>query len=240
MKLVWIALENMFWIFKQTLKEFILYGRLSWWYKTRFSLMLSWLGSSPNLAVLRFLRKNSPQLLQQGSLPDDCGGLTYGETLPGTAYRLLKLASASNRTKVIDLGCGRGIVPIIAALAFQAPALGIDIVAEYICRGQKAVRFLGLTEQIGFQELDFCRDNIPAADIYFLTGLCLEDKTWRKLQKKLATQIPQHAVVISVSRLMNGRDWELQSRQTEVFTWGAAEVYLYKKKLNPAPPISAK
>ncbi|MGM9998798.1 MAG: methyltransferase [Candidatus Bruticola sp.] len=229
-QLIWVALENMFWIFRQTLREAILYSRFRWWYKVRFSLMLSWLGSSPNLAVLRFLRKNSPQMLQGGGLPDDCGGLTYGETLPGTAYRLLKLASASAQTKVADLGCGRGIVPLTAASAFQAPSIGLDIIEEYIHRGRKAAHLLNLTDQVDFQELNFCHDKIPSADIYFLTGLCLEDKTWRKLQKQLAAQAPEEAVVISVSRLLRGPEWELQSRQTEAFTWGTAEVYLYTKK----------
>ena len=230
MELLLIAFENIFWIIRQTVREFFLYGGRLWWYKLRFSLILSWLGCSPNAAVLRYFRKHAPQKLQNGcALPDDCGDLTYGETLPGTAYKLLQMAAASEKTKVVDLGCGRGVVPLTAALAFNSEAVGIDIVADYISRGRRAVGLLGLNSKVSFTELDFSRDKIPTADIYFLTAVCLETKTWKALQKNLLKCAPTGSVIISVSRQLDGPQWELHTKVEQAFTWDKASVYIYHK-----------
>ncbi len=230
MELLLIAFENIFWIIKQTIREFFLYGGCLWWYKLRLSLMLSWLGSSPNAAVLRYFKQHAPQMLQNGhNLPDDCGDLTYGETLPGTAYALLKLVGASKRTKVVDLGCGRGVVPLTAALAFDSEAVGIDIVADYIKRGQRAVSLLGFKNKVSFAEADFSRHKLPAADIYFLTSVCLDSKTWAALQKNLLRYAPRGAKVISVSRELSYPGWEICDRLVYPFTWDEATVYIYHR-----------
>lgn len=233
MELLLIAFENIFWIVRQTVREFFLYGSRLWWYKLRFSLILSWLGCSPNAAVLRYFRQNAPQRLQNGcALPDDCGDLTYGETLPGTAYKLLKMAAISETTKVVDLGCGRGVVPLTAALAFGAEAIGVDIVADYINRGQRAINLLGLKGKVSFTELDFSHNKIPTADIYFLTAVCLEAQTWKALQRNLLKCAPKGATVISVSRQLDEAQWELRLNTEQAFTWDKASVYIYRKKLN--------
>lgn len=230
MELLLIAFENIFWIIKQTIREFFLYGGCLWWYRLRLSLMLSWLGSSPNAAVLRYFKQHAPQMLQNGhNLPDDCGDLTYGETLPGTAYALLKLVGASKRTKVVDLGCGRGVVPLTAALAFDSEAVGIDIVADYIKRGQRAVSLLGLKNKVSFAEADFSHHKLPAADIYFLTSVCLDSKTWAALQKNLLRYAPRGAKVISVSRELSYPGWEICDRLVYPFTWDEATVYIYHR-----------
>ena len=230
MELLLIAFENIFWIIKQTIREFFLYGGCLWWYKLRLSLMLSWLGSSPNAAVLRYFKQHAPQMLQNGhNLPDDCGDLTYGETLPGTAYALLKLVGASKQTKVVDLGCGRGVVPLTAALAFDSEAVGIDIVADYIKRGQRAVSLLGLKNKVSFAEADFSHHKLPAADIYFLTSVCLDSKTWAALQKNLLRYAPRGAKVISVSRELSYPGWEICDRLVYPFTWDEATVYIYHR-----------
>ena len=230
MELLLIAFENIFWIIRQTVREFFLYGSSLWWYRLRFSLMLSWLGSSPNVAVLRYYRQYDPQRLQNGhNLPDDCGDLTYGETLPGTAYALLKAVDASEQTKVADLGCGRGVVPLTAALAFASPSVGVDIVPDYIKRGRRAANLLGLKNKVSFQEADFSHDKLPVANIYFLTAVCLDPKTWLALQKNLLRQAPLGSKVISVSRKLNDSAWELCHQSSYPFTWDEATVYIYRK-----------
>ncbi len=199
----------------------------------RFSLMLSWLGSSPNVAVLRYFQQHAPQRLQNGhNLPDDCGDLTYGETLPGTAYALLKTVGASEKTKVADLGCGRGVVPLTATLAFGSQSVGIDIVPDYIKRGRRAANLLGLKNKVSFQEADFSHDKLPIANIYFLTAVCLDTKTWLALQKNLLKQAPQGSQVISVSRKLNSSEWELYHQSAYPFTWDEATVYIYRKITN--------
>ncbi len=231
MELLFIAFENIFWIIRQTVSEFFLYGGCLWWYKLRFSLMLSWLGSSPNAAVLRYFRQHAPQRLQNGcALPDDCGDLTYGETLPGTAYKLLKTVDASEQTKIVDLGCGRGVIPLTAALAFGAEAIGIDIVPDYIDRGRRALDLLSLKNKVNFAESDFSYCPLPEADIYFLTAVCLDSQTWQSLQKNLLKYAPTGAKIISVSRKLQGKEWELCNHSAQAFTWDRATVYIYRKK----------
>lgn len=229
MKLLLVAWENIFWIIRQTLSEFYLYGASLWWYRLRFCLMLSWLGTSPNAAVRRYFRQHAPHKLSKGGgLPDDCGNLTYGETLPGTVYALLKGLGASEQTKIVDLGCGRGVVPLTAALAFGSKAIGLDIVPDYISRGDRAVSLLGLKTKVSFQEADFSWEELPAGDIYFLTAVCLDTPTWTALQKNLLKWAPPKAKIISVSRELNQPGWELIQQYIYPFTWDEATVYIYR------------
>lgn len=229
--LILSAFENMFWIFRKTTGEFFTYGFSRWWYSLRWALFAAWFGSSPNLAVLRHLKKHSPHILEQyGGLPDDCGDLTYGETLPGTAFYLIKDAELPPGSTVVDLGCGRGVFPLTAAAAFGFSAVGCDIVDEYIQRGEKASRLMGLSGKAVFKGLDFAKDKLPKGDLYFLSATCLDDDSWKKLLKNLHKTAVSGCQAVSISRPLPGSLWQLQKRELLAFTWGKAVVYSYTRR----------
>ena len=198
----------------------------------RWALYKAWFGYSPNLAIHKHLKNNNPEILQGNYLPDDCGDLTYGETLPGTAYDLLKTLEINSESKVVDLGCGRGVFPLVAGAAFGAESIGCDIIEDYITRGNRATGYLNLQDKIKFQLLDFTRDPLPPADLYFLSATCLQEETWQKLLTNLHRTAKPDNQVLSISQPLPHSLWQLQMRANVAFTWGKATVYAYSRKGN--------
>ncbi len=231
---IWVtAFQNVCWIAKQTRLEFGAYWNAKWWYSLRLSLWVAWLGSSPNSAVRRYLAETAPQKLTRGgSLPDDCGDLTYGETLPGTAYQLLQWAGASDQKTVVDLGCGRGVIPLVAGAAFGAGAVGCDIISEYVVRASKAAKHMGVDDRVSFKVLNFTKEPLPKGDIYFITPTCLSKRTWLELQRQLHETTVRGNMVFSVSRALEREtyDWEYKGNKSLPFTWDNAKVYIYIRK----------
>ncbi|MBQ7501551.1 class I SAM-dependent methyltransferase [bacterium] len=228
--ILYTALENIVWTAWQTSAELCRYGLKPWWWQVRRAVWLAWFGSSPNLAVYRHLREHAPEKVQRGGLPDDCGDLTYGEALPGAAYRLLKQMEIDSSHTVADLGCGRGIIPLTAAAAFGARSVGCDIVREYVERGQKAARYLKLQDKAEFKRLDFTSEALPAADLYFLSATCLSEDSLNKLLSRLHKAARPGCRAISVSQPLPAALWQLQMRAKVPFSWGSAVVYAYTKK----------
>lgn len=230
LSLLYTALENIAWNAWQISAELCRYGLKPWWWRLRRSVWLAWFGSSPNLAVYRHLKEHNPEKVRTGGLPDDCGDLTYGETLPGTACRLLELMEADASQTVADLGCGRGIIPLTAAAAFGARAIGCDIVKEYIERGQKAAEYMKLGERAEFRLSDFTSEPLPQADIYFLSATCLSDASLNRLLNNLHKAARPGCRVVSVSQPLPTGLWQLQLRAKVPFSWGSAVIYAYTKK----------
>lgn len=229
--LFYSALENIFWITSQTCRELKEHGTSSWWWQVRWALYKAWFGYSPNLAIHKYFKEHHPELLQENNyLPDDCGDLTYGETLPGTAYHLLKTLEIGPQSKVVDLGCGRGVFSLVAGAAFGAESIGCDLLEDYIIRGNKAASYLNLQEKVKFQLLDFTKDPLPSADLYFLSATCLQEETWQKLLTNLHRTTKHDDQALSISQPLPHSLWQLQMRANVPFTWGEATIYAYSRK----------
>ena len=151
------------------------------------------------------------------------------ETLPGTAYQLLKRLEVDENDVVVDLGCGRGTVPLVAGLAFGAKAYGIDLLRGYIDHGERLVRVLKLQGVVSFRPGDILKCEIPKASVYFFAGTCLSAQHWKKAVSNFSKAAPKGARAISLSQALPAKDWELVSEEKWPFSWGMATVFIHKR-----------
>lgn len=211
-ELLGVGLKNMGYVACRTASELRSYGGRGWWWRLRIALRLNWFGTSP----LGILKKETD------NIPDD---LVYGETFPGTAYEILQKLDITAEDSIVDLGCGRGVVPLTAALAFGIKSCGIDIINGYIERCRKTAASLSLEELADFLKLDFRHAPLPKASIYFIAGTCLSDESWKELMERLEKASKPGTRAVSLSQPLPSDKWDILRRETMPFTWGPTQVY---------------
>lgn len=220
-QLLGVGLGNMAWVSWQTGQELWHFGRCGWWWRLRGVMQRVWLGSSP----LRVIAEAG----QGGLVSQDDEDLTYGETLPGTAFALGKQLKLSSSDKVVELGCGRAVFAFTAALAFGCEAVGIDVVPGYIERCEQVASILGLRERTSFIHGDFRQQSIAKGSVYFVSGTCLQPQSWHQLVARLERAAPVGARAISLSKALPESRWEVLGVSKMPFTWGKATVYVQRR-----------
>ncbi len=218
-ELLGVGLENAAWLAWRTGCECLRYGHRRWWWQLRCALRWGWLDSSP-LTLIREAKLGEKREEE----------LVYGETLPGTAYELLRRLELQPSDLVVDLGCGRGVVPLVASRALGVRAHGIDLLSGYIERCQRLARWLQVEELCTFEQGDLLKCAIPEAQVYFFAGTCLGAKTWNKVVRRLSQAAPQGAWAISLSQALPSEQWEPLDEEKWPFSWGKATVYLARRK----------
>jgi len=221
-ELLGVGLANAAWVTTRTGIELLRFGRSSWWWRLRWAMIRAWMGQTP-LGVVR--REGSAS----GISSED---LVYGETLPGTAFELLEALKVGPRDIVIDLGCGRGVLPLVAGLAFGARAVGLEVLEGFVTRGRRAAELLGL-EGVDFQKGDFRQGPLPRGTVYFLAGTCLEASSWVAVTRNLAHSAPPRARAVSLSQALPSAEWEDLGRREMAFSWGRATVFLHRRRSRP-------
>ncbi|MGI5842706.1 MAG: methyltransferase domain-containing protein [Candidatus Xenobium sp.] len=228
LELVGVGLANVAWVTTRTGIELLRFGRSSWWWRLRWALLRTWVGQTP----IGVVRREGPA---SGLSEED---LVYGETLPGTAFDLLEALEVEPRDIVVDLGCGRGVFPLVAGLAFQARAVGLEVLEGFVTRGRRAARLLGL-EGVDFQQGDFRKAPLPQGTVYFLAGTCLEPSSWAAVTRNLADATPPKARAASLSQSLPSAEWEDLGCREMAFSWGKATVFLHRRRPSPRRARSA-
>lgn len=228
LELLGVALGNAAWVAARTTVEAARFGASPWWWRLRLALAAEWAGQTPLQVIAR----------EQGGLSDE--DVVYGETLPGTAVDLLRRVGVGPGDRVVDLGCGRGVVPLVAGLFFGARALGVEALPGYVERARRAALRLGLPG-VEFQVADFRSEPLPPGTVYFLAGTCLEEGSWRAVTARLATAAPG-ARALSLSAPLPEEQWHLLERVRMPFSWGPATVYLHRRRgqARPSAPAGAR
>jgi SAM-dependent methyltransferase len=151
----------------------------------------------------------------------DLKGAPYVATPRHTVRRMLELAEVGPEDLVYDLGSGDGRVLWLAAQKFGARAVGIEIDPIRYAWTKLLIRFKGLERQVDVIKADFFKVDLSAATV--ITAYLLRD-TNRKLMKKLASELPPGARVVSRKYIFP--DWELivEDRENELY------VYLVEEK----------
>lgn len=217
-----VGVGNAFWLMWRFWVEMIFYGYRRWWWQVRCALWWGWLDTSP-IALVR---------AAQGRYQRD-EDLIYGETLPGTAYEIFRYIGITERDVIVDLGCGRGVISLVAGLAFGAKSCGIDLLRGYIERGERLVRALKLLGVVSFRPGDLLKCDIPKGSVYFFAGTCLSQENWRKVVRRFTAVAPKGAWAISLSQALPTEDWELVSEDKMPFSWGYATVYIHRRTDTP-------
>lgn len=242
-RLLGVALGNIGWVSYRTFLEGCTLANRRWWWRLRWAMYWSWFGCAPGILVKRALASKNATGSGRNRLVEE--DLVYGETLPGTAYSLLARVGITAEDRVVDLGCGRGVVPLVAALAYNCRACGVDVLPGYVARCLKTRDRLQLQDKVEFIHGDFRTMELPSASIYFIAGTCLPDASWNSLTTRLAQSVRSQMAAksrrkggkspaarevraISVSQPLPESDWELTAREDAPFSWDMGRVYIHR------------
>jgi SAM-dependent methyltransferase len=185
-----------------------------WWWRLRWAMVLNRLGGLVDLA-------SEPKL---GVPIQD---LLYGETPVLTAWKILSDLGACSSDIVVDLGCGRGLIPIVASLALGIRAVGVDISPFRIRRARHLVEALQLTSVI-VRQADYRREPLPEGSLYFLSPISLAEESWSDLQKVMRQSKGGSRAVVLCEPL-EAEYWDTCSVQRYSYSWGIVKTYFQRR-----------
>jgi SAM-dependent methyltransferase len=119
------------------------------------------------------------------------------------ARRMLEVAGVTSEDVVYDLGSGDGRIPIIAAQAFGARGVGVEIDPELVAESRQQARVAGVADQVEFRQKDLF--NVDVSDATVVT-LYLWPEINVKLRPKLLRQLDPGDRIVSHDFRMG--DWE--------------------------------
>ena len=143
----------------------------------------------------------------------------YGETQMDAVVRMLKLAEATDKDIIYDLGCGDGRFVITAAQQFGARGVGIDIDAALVRGARESARRSGITDRVRFIEADLFTADISEATI---VTLYLGPQVNLKLRPKLLKELKPGTRILSYRFDMG--DW----RPEKAEQIGSTPIYLWR------------
>ena len=133
-----------------------------------------------------------------------------------TVHQMLELAEVKADELIYDLGCGDGRIVVVAALKYQARAVGIEIDPFRWLWCQILITVLGLRQQVKILFGDLFKQDLSEADIVFCYLL---PDTNKRLESKLLEELKRGTRVISNSFYFPGLK--------EISKKGDARLYIF-------------
>lgn len=149
--------------------------------------------------------------------------LIYGETPILTAWHLLERLSLDQADHVVELGAGRGILSLVAALNYGCSGTALEIVPSFVRKTQSVADSLGLSK-LKVKRADILQDPLPEGTVYYVTGTTFSQTSWQTLQRQLAVA-PEGSRAISLSTPLDKLAWRIDEKETLPFSWGENTVY---------------
>jgi hypothetical protein len=209
---VWAGLQNLGHRGGLALRYGARWGGQFWYWRLGYALWLEgWRGPA-----------HRPGLRQQpppGWQPED---FYYGETPLGTAYRLLSWAGLQAGQQFCEVGCGRGVVGLVAATVFGARVSGFEKVPALADKARWLARALQLEDGITIAE----DGPYPEADLYFLTPTTWSAENWRQVCAQME-RAPTGARALVLSEPLPG--WQVLEKKSLPYSWGYSLTYLQVK-----------
>jgi SAM-dependent methyltransferase len=153
----------------------------------------------------------------------------YVQTEPAVVRKMLELAAVQRNELVIDLGCGDGRIPIAAASAFGARAIGYDLDPARIADAIANARQAGVEARTRFVRQDLFNAPIGQANVVtlFLFPAVLE-----RLRPRLRSELGPGARIVSHSFQI--RTWKPE----KVLRFEGRTLYLYRLPQS-LPPLAS-
>ncbi len=133
---------------------------------------------------------------------------------------MLRLANVGPEDMVVDLGCGDGRIPIMAAQKFGARGLGVEIDPVLVRAGQANALRAGVADRVEFRLEDLFKTDVRPATV---VALYLLPEMLEKLKFTLRDQLRNGARIVS-HEFGWGGDWP-PDRSVKV---GTATVHLWQ------------
>mgnify|MGYP003584439376 CR=1 FL=1 len=209
---LWLGLQNLCHRSSLALRYGARWGSHYWYWRLGYALWLeSWRGAAHHPG----LRTQPPP----GWQPED---FVYGETPLGTAHQLLDWAGLQAGQHFCEIGCGRGVVGLVAHLVFGARVSGFEKVPGLADKARWLVRALQLENDVCIAE----EGPYGAADLYFLTPTTWSLENWRRVCKQLE-EAPGGARALVLTEPLPS--WQVLESRTLPFSWGWSRTYLQVK-----------
>lgn len=208
-----LAVENRKYLKRIALEERRVLGGRSWYRALNKALKDAYFWSNPFQLSRRAKRKLA--------LPSK--DLIYGETPVLTAWQLLERLSIDQADHVVELGAGRGIFSLVAALNYGCSGTALEVIPSFVRKTQSVAESLGLAK-LSIKRCDILKEPLPEGTLYYVTGTTFSDSSWQALQRQLAVA-PEGARAISLSTPLDKLAWRVDDKDTLPFSWGENTVY---------------
>lgn len=136
-----------------------------------------------------------------GSLPAPgfMTGLRLAHYVPtplSTGHRMLTLAGVGPDDVVYDLGSGDGRLVILAASAYGARGVGVEIDERLVARSRRAAVEAGVSDRVRFVAGDLMAADLREATVVLLY---LAPSTTERLRSRFVAELPARARIVSHS-----------------------------------------
>ncbi len=203
-------LGELFWNCSLTAYEMTQFGGQKWWWKLHWMLYRRYRSFDPDQAVRR-LRGENP------------GSLAYGETPACATRKMVELMNLAPGGTLVDLGCGRGLVALVAAcLGLQT--VGIEIMDEYLVHAEEMASALKVEAR--FLRGDFLTLPLPRAQAYFAASTAFQNDLRQALADRLLDCAP--TLLVTQDWLVEQPGYQLRASMRLPVTWGTSLFTLHE------------
>lgn len=210
--MLWVGLHNLGQRAATSLRYAARYGAHHWYWRLGYALWLeSWRGPAHRPG-----QRFSPD---PGWTAED---FFYGETPLGTAHQLLQWGELCPGQRFCEIGCGRGVVGLMAHLVFGAEVDGFEKVPALADKARWLTRALDVERSVRIHE----EGPYPAADLYFLTPTTWSEQNWQRVQNDLKSA-PSGSRALVLSQPLPG--WTVLAQKSFAYSWGGNQTYLQAK-----------
>jgi len=154
-----------------------------------------------------------------GQYEESKGDVPWVPTPDEVIDAMMRVARATPRDTVLDLGSGDGRVLIYSALKFGTRGIGVEIEGHRVAEARAEAEKAGVSQKVRFVEQDFFKADVAEATIVFMY---LFTAVMGKLKPKLLAELMPGTRVVAYQ--FNGMgDWKpskvLRDFQHPIYYW---------------------
>jgi len=197
--------------------EMLTLGGHAWWWRLHWAAARQFMFDPPARVAIREAAGTG--------LPE--GQCVYGETPCVSLLAMLRRVDVSPEAVLFDLGCGRGLAMLGAALAFDIRAVGIDAMPTLVQRGRRMARDLDISDRATFIEGDFLQQDLSGGTIFYLASTTFRTEVVRGVAARIASQADRTRPIraLSLSQPL-GKPFRVVEQQRYPMTWGWNTVFV--------------
>lgn len=218
----WTFFTSFAWDLALNVSEMAVLGRHHWYWRLHVNAArLYW-----NDPAVRVVLREAPDTRQ----PE--GQCVYGETPALSFLAMLRQVNIEPDDVLFDLGCGRGLALLSAALAYQVRAVGVDVLPTFIERARQIAKRLHIDDRVSLTNGDFLEQDMSSGTIFYAAATTFVRDVIDDLAERVVRQTANSGRVIRFITLSQTLlpPWKLVAKARYPMTWGWNTVYFHVKE----------